>query len=109
MKVCLIGFKQRPPAAQMPPIINPLAKPPAPRTCPSTPPRGEYKTPNQSSNQNPIINHSEITSKLDGHSLGEMMQVWREDHSVSKAGSKVREEEIGSQTQEEDPPPGRGV
>ena len=84
MKVCSIGLStQRPPAPNMLPSgNNPLAKHPATRTYPSTPPWG--KTPTLTLSSNLTVNHSDITSKLDGHSLGEMEQVWK-DVAASEA------------------------
>ena len=46
------------------------------RKCDSTPPRGSYsKYPLSSTSE---IKYSDITSKLDGTSLGEMIKIWKD-------------------------------
>ena len=61
--------------------IDPLALTPAASLSTATPPWGVLNTTTQSSNQ---IKHSEITSYLDGPSLGELLQCWK-DAAVSTA------------------------
>ena len=80
MKVSLTGLStHRSPAAQKPSQRVPKAKPPATMSSASTPPSD---TKYQSIKCLKPVNLSDITSKIDGTSLGEMLQAWK-DAAVS--------------------------
>ena len=76
MKVSLTGLStQRSPAAQKPSSKVPNAKPSATMISASTPPSD---TKYQSIKCLKQVNLSDITSKIDGTSLGEMLQAWKD-------------------------------
>ena len=83
MKVSLTGLStQRSPAAQIPSPRVPNAKPSANMISASTPP---CDTKYKSIKCLKPVNLSDITSKIDGTSLGEMLQVWKD-----AAASEIR-------------------